>query len=58
LADQLLNKLTINQKLFSISRQRLNHLFPTDAALGWREMQMQAQYSDSKIFLQTLGLIA
>jgi beta-N-acetylhexosaminidase len=58
MADQLLNKLTINQKLFSISRQRLNRLFPIDAALGWREMQMQSQYSDAKILLQTLGLVA
>ena len=58
LADQLLTELKINEKLFSVSRQRLIRLFPVGSALNWKEMQMEQQYSEAKMLLQTFGLVA
>jgi beta-N-acetylhexosaminidase len=58
LADQLLSELKINEKLFAVSRQRLIRLFPVGSALNWKEMQMEQQYSEAKMLLQTFGLVA
>jgi len=58
LADQLLRELKINEKLFAVSRQRLIRLFPVGSALNWKEMQMEQQYAEAKMLLQTFGLVA
>ena len=58
LADQLLSDIKINEKLFAVSRQRLIRLFPVGSALNWKEMQMEQQYAEAKMLLQTFGLVA
>ncbi len=58
LADQLLEKLQINQKAFSVSQERLKRLFPQGNPLSWKELQMEAQYSEAKMLLQNMGLIS
>jgi beta-N-acetylhexosaminidase len=58
LADQLLAHLKINEKLFSMSKKRLIRLFPTDQPHDWKSLQLEIQYSEAKMLLQNLGLIA
>ncbi len=58
LADQLLHELKIHEKLFAVSRQRLIRLFPQSHSLSWKELQMEQQYAEAKMLLQTYGLIA
>jgi beta-N-acetylhexosaminidase len=58
LADQLLAHLKINEKLFSVSKKRLIRLFPADAAHDWKSLQLEIQYSEAKMLLQSYGLIS
>lgn len=58
LADKLLENLKINEKLYAVSRDRLKRLFPVSAALDWEDLQMEVQYAESKMLLQSFGLIA
>lgn len=58
LADQLLAHLQINDKLFTVSRQRLKRLFPNNPGHDWRSLQLEIQYSEAKMLLQSFGLIA
>jgi beta-N-acetylhexosaminidase len=58
LADQLLAHLQINDKLFAMSKQRLVRLFPSNPGHTWKTLQMEIQYSEAKMMLQSYGLIA
>jgi beta-N-acetylhexosaminidase len=58
LADQLLAHLQINEKLFAMSQKRLSRLFPTGPGYDWKKLQLELQYSEAKMLLQNLGLIA
>ena len=57
LADQLLAHLKINEKLYAVSKGRLNRLFPNNPGYDWKTMQSEIQYSEAKMLLQSLGLI-
>jgi beta-N-acetylhexosaminidase len=58
LADQLLAHLQINEKLFAMSKQRLVRLFPINPGHTWKTLQLEIQYSEAKMLLQSYGLIA
>ncbi len=57
-ADQLLAHLRINEKLFAVSKARLKRLFPTNPGHDWKSLQMETQYAEAKMLLQSHGLIA
>ena len=58
LAEQLLAHLQINEKLFAVSRKRLIRLFPTNPGYDWKTLQLEIQYAEAKMLLQSYGLIS
>ncbi len=58
LADQLLAHLKLDEPLFAISRKRLMRLYPVGIPQNWKSLQMENQYAEAKMLLQSLGLIA
>jgi len=41
-----------------MSKQRLVRLFPTNPGHSWKTLQMEIQYAEAKMLLQSYGLIA